>query len=129
MNTNKVFSILKLMAETGDFFANASLAAAIVYKNEIVGIGINEKKTHPFQKRFAKNQHSVYLHAETSAIKQALKKISVDELKYAKMFVLRIKKDGTVAMSKPCPGCHRCIETFGIKKVYYTTDAGEWNKL
>ena len=46
---------------------NARLAACVVYKNDIVSFGLNEKKSHPFQAKYGKNSDAVYLHAETSA--------------------------------------------------------------
>ena len=109
---------------------NARLAACIVYKNDVVAFGVNQMKSHPFQARYSKNTDSVFLHAETSAIKNALKCISVKELEKSTLYICRVKhhdqlKEKLVfGMSKPCPGCFRCINTFGISKVIFTLDNG-----
>jgi deoxycytidylate deaminase len=112
---------------------NSRLAAAVVYKGDIVALGVNEMKTHPFQAKYAKNDMAVYLHAETSAIKNSLREISVDELGQASLYVVRIKSTPchktVFGLSKPCCGCQRCIETFGLKKVYYTLDNGQYGTL
>lgn len=114
---------------------NAKLAACIVYKNDIVSFGVNEMKSHPFQARYGKNKDSVYLHAETSAIKNALKYISQSELESSTLYICRVKySDFTKAkmmfgLSKPCPGCFRCINTYNIKKVIYTLDGYDYSVL
>lgn len=124
---NKIFNILKSLANSNDFTAGASMAACIVYGNDIVAFGVNENKSHPFQAKYAKNDLAVYLHAETSAIKNALKVLSTKDLSRSKIYILRIKRDGSVALAKPCEGCQRCIRTFGISKIAYTTDNGEFS--
>ena len=118
----KLFNLLKTLALSGEKVANAQLAAAIVYKNEIIAFGQNQYKTHPFQSRFSKNENAIFLHAETCAIYNALKKLSLEEISKTTLYVLRIKSDKTTGTSKPCSGCMQCIATFGIKHVYYTED-------
>ena len=111
---------------------NARLAACIVYKNDVVAFGINQMKSHPFQARYGKNSDSVFLHAETSAIKNALRFITIDELEKSTLYICRVKHHGQVlgfGMSKPCPGCFRCINAFNIPKVIYTLDNGTYGVL
>lgn len=112
---------------------NSRLAAAVVYRGDIVAFGTNVMKTHPFQARYAKNDKAIFLHAETSAIRNALKEISIDELEASILYVVRVKSTPThgsvFGLSRPCCGCQRCIETFGIKNVYYTLDNGQYNVL
>ena len=114
---------------------NARLAACIVYKNDIVSFGVNEMKSHPFQAKYGKNSNSVYLHAETSAIKNALKYITQPELEKSTLYICRVKymdpsKNKMIfGLSKPCPGCFRCINTFGIRQVIYTLDNDGYSML
>ena len=111
---------------------NARLAACIVYKNDVVSFGVNQMKSHPFQARYGKNTDSVFLHAETAAIKNALKCISVKELEKSTLYICRVKHHGQLlgfGMSKPCTGCFRCINTFNIPKVIYTLDNGSYGVL
>lgn len=107
---------------------NARMASCIVYKNDVIAFGINEMKSHPFQAKFGKNSEAVFLHAETSAIKNALKYVSVELLEKCTLYVCRIKhydfnKNKLVfGTAKPCCGCLRCINTFNLKKVVYSLD-------
>lgn len=113
----------------------ARLASCVVYKNEIVSIGVNQLKSHPFQARFAKNEDSIFLHAETHAIKNALKIITVEQLSKSHLYVCRVKycdtgkKKFIWGLSKPCAGCMRAIATFDIKKVVYTCDGVDYKYL
>lgn len=112
------------------------IAACIVYKNEIVSVGINQLKSHPFQAKFSRHADAIFLHAETDAIKNALKHISVSDLSKATLYICRVKYDEQDTkkiqmrgMCKPCEGCQRAIATFNIKKVVYTCDDGSHKYL
>jgi deoxycytidylate deaminase len=114
---------------------NARLAACVVHKNNIVAFGVNEMKSHPFQAKYGKNKDSVYLHAETSAIKNALKYISLEQLKSSTLYICRVKFSDSsktkmiFGISKPCSGCFRCINSFDIGKVIYTLDGEDFAHL
>jgi deoxycytidylate deaminase len=114
---------------------NNRMSACIVYQNEVVAFGVNERKSHPFQAKFLKNEHAIFLHAEVSAIKNALKHITVEELEKTTLYICRVKftdmkKKGLMfGLSKPCCGCERCIHTFGIQNVIYTLDSGGYSVL
>ena len=121
--TKKIISDLTKAAKDAPKVANYKLAAAIVYKNRIISIGSSSYKTSPFQKRYAADEYKIFLHAEISAIKRALRYLAVDDLKNTSLYVCRVKKAGW-GNSKPCIGCQRAIAEFGIKKVFYTTEDG-----
>jgi deoxycytidylate deaminase len=114
---------------------NARLSACIVYKGDIVSFGVNEMKSHPFQARYGKNKDSVFLHAETSAIKNALKYIATEELEKSTLYICRVKFQNYTkqklifGLSRPCSGCFRCINTFNIKNVIYTLDGDGYATL
>ena len=118
----KHLNTLEKVAEAQPVTAGARIAAAIVIRNDIIAVGNNQKKTHPFQERFKKNDEAIYLHAETDCIKNALKHVDQDKLSKATLYVCRIKKDGTWGLAKPCKGCMKAIATFNIKNVIYSTD-------
>lgn len=110
--------------------ARAKIAAAVVIKNEIVSFGENQLRTHPFQLKYGKNTDAVYWHAETHAIYNALKRVPVEELTRASLYVVRVKKpaagsgDWVLGLAKPCRGCEFCMTTFGIQRVVYSVDDG-----
>lgn len=106
--------------------SGARVAASIIYKNKIISVGTNSLKSHPFQKKFASGEHAIYLHAETDAIRLALRYLTEAELAKATLYVCRVKHENGAAtplvwgLSKPCIGCQRAIATFNISKVVYS---------
>ena len=108
--------------------SGARLAAAIVYKNRIISIGINQKRSHPFHAKYSVNEDAIYLPAETDTIRGALRYLSEKQLSKSTLYVCRIKhKNGPGSpiiwgLSKPCIGCQRAIATFDIKNVVYSEE-------
>jgi deoxycytidylate deaminase len=101
------------------------LVSAIYIKGRPIAWGFNQMKSHPFQALHAKNDHAIYWHSETQCIHNALKRVSVDDLKAATMYVARRKLgDGqeTYGMAHPCIGCMNAIIKYGIRRVVYTLD-------
>lgn len=123
-------NILQTLAETVPSHYRGRLAAALVYKNEIISFGMNQMKSHPFQSKFSSNVESIYLHAETDAIRLALKKYDAEIVSKSKLYVCRVKYADTNhtkiirGLARPCEGCQRAIATFNIKHVCYSTDTG-----
>ena len=123
----KYFNYLTKIATTIEPVRRARLAACLVYKNEIISVGYNQKKSHPFQKQFGKNEEAIFLHAETAAIVNAVKTHDLETIKKSSMYVLRLKRVGkspvlVQGLAKPCIGCQRAVAQFDISDVYYTTD-------
>lgn len=125
----------KLAISNEDCKDSAKMSAAIVKRNEIISFGFNSMKTHPLMRKYGKNKESVYLHAEISAIKNALRTMSIQELNGSDLYICRVKKTAPYAkgyvwgLAKPCEGCARAIIDFGIKNVYYTTDTNKEFKV
>lgn len=109
--------------------SNARIAAAVVRRGEIISLGHNRLKSHPFQLRFGRNHESIYWHAETAAIHSAYKR-TPELLDGASLYVLRVKRPSSTVKhwilgnAKPCPGCATAIQMFGIRHTHYTTDEG-----
>lgn len=120
----KILNMLREQSINNESVDGSKHAAAVVIKNKIVGVGVNSYKSHPFANKYSAREGAIYFHAETSAIYDALRYVSKDELKKATLYVARVNKNGDDAMSKPCSGCSRCIEDFGIRNVVYTTEEG-----
>ena len=125
-------TLLKLAQDSSDWNeCKASHTACIVSKNTIISFGFNQRKTHPFQARYGKNDEAIYWHAESHAIHNALKRIDKEELEKSTLYVVRVKSDETdhskfiPAISKPCEGCMRAIRDYGIREVIYTEDSDE----
>ena len=107
-------------------------AAAVVYRNRIISIGMNSMKSHPMAAKYGKNEHAIFLHAEVAAIKNALREINVDDFSKCDIYITRVKKEKPFTkkfvwgLAKPCPGCARAIAEFGFKKTIYTCDNGDY---
>lgn len=110
---------LLVIAEDASDFHRHKHAASIYIGNRLISIGVNQLKTHPLQKKFGINDDAIYLHAEVDAIRNALKRVSLLDLKYATLYVAK-SKAGTPKMSKPCAGCQKAIIHFGISNVFWT---------
>lgn len=132
---SKILDLLSKVAVTVEPVASARIAAAIVYKNDIISFGVNQRKSHPFQAQFCRNHQSIFLHAETDAIKNALKFIDQETLSRSTLYICRMKYVGTdrrkfvYGLSKPCDGCMRAIANFDIKNVVYSLDDGGYGIL
>lgn len=125
---DKMMTQLSNIAQDVNGIGSARLAAAIVHKRDIVSIGINKRKSHPFQKKYGKNQDAIFLHAEILAIHNALKRISPEELSKSSLYVCRMrytdqtKRGMEYGLACPCDGCKKAIAAFEIKNVFYTQD-------
>lgn len=95
-------------------------ACSILYKNQIIGYGVNKRKTHPLQNKYQKRIDCNYLHAEIDALVQVINKHGTDILQDCSMIVCRTFKNGELASSKPCSGCMKAIEAFNLRRVFYT---------
>jgi deoxycytidylate deaminase len=101
----------------------------ILKKNKILSIGINNSKTHTRNLQFdyfAKNgtdlRREVGLHSEISAIIRGGREDYSDCV-----FVnIRINSEGKLLYSAPCRGCRSCLYQTGYKRLYYSTNSGEF---
>lgn len=124
----KILNQLRLIAEDVEPVKTARIAAAIAIGGTIVGLGVNQKKSHPLQARFTKHSSAIYQHAEISAIHNALKRVTYSELAKATLYVVRRRKntetkhweDGSAC---PCEGCQKAINFFRIGKVVHTENS------
>lgn len=123
--SDKYMDILEKLACSVEPAGNAKISACIVFKNSIISFGHNQLKSHPFQLKYGRNSDSIYMHAETSAIYNALKFLTPDEFKKSRLYVCRVKKiknEYCWGLSMPCEGCARAIVSFGIKNVFYSAE-------
>lgn len=96
------------------------VGAAIFLGNRLLQIGWNSKKTSP-RVDSVFNWH----HAETAALIGSTK----SDLTRATIYVVRVRKSGTLAMARPCKVCRGLLRSSGIKKVVYSDRNGKPKKL
>lgn len=90
--------------------------AIIMKGGSVISVGVNRARNHPSVVSHPKQEAAV--HAEVAAIKSA----RGADLRGAVIYVARVLRDGSPAMSKPCEYCQEAIAAAGIKKVFYTID-------
>src|SRR6266478_6526269 len=74
-------------------------------------------RSHPLQKHFAKlsgNPERIYLHAELAAL------LKCGTKQPHTISVVRIKKDGTTGLAKPCAAYQLALKHWGVKVINYT---------
>lgn len=128
----KLKEVMTAMALSSDHH-RCKHSALISYKNHVISVACNRIKSHPFQKKFGRAEEAIFLHAEVSAISQALKRITLKQLSKSVMHVVRVSINSDdnpfFCYSKPCKGCMRAIEEFDIQKVLYTNEDGKFISL
>lgn len=45
---------------------------------------------------------------------------------YSEVYVARVKRDGSLAMAKPCPRCMAIMRSHRVEMVYYSISPTEW---
>lgn len=131
MYNERIFTKLVKAAQESDH-SWAKVSACIVQRGVPLEIGTNRNKSHPFQLKYSRNKESIFLHAEISAIKNAMRFLSLDDLEHTDLYVCRmknIKGNMVYGLAKPCEGCMKAIVEFGIKTVYFTTNEGTIEQL
>jgi len=91
------------------------VGACIARGRRILSAGCNQVKTHPMMLRFNNNFVSS-LHAEMHAC------IGVDPeaLFGSDIYVVRVRRDGSLGLSKPCKICREFLEELGIRRAFYS---------
>lgn len=117
----RFISLAQKMAEDVEPWAGVRIASVLAYRGDLLSIGYNSSKTHPFQARFGKNRHAVHWHAETLCISNAINRNHAELLAKSTMYVVRITMGNEPALSRPCQGCAKAIHTHRIRRVLYST--------
>jgi deoxycytidylate deaminase len=98
-------------------FRRHRVGAALFYKNRLVNIGWNRKKSHP-QCPTERSQH-----AEFNVF------IGIASASKCTLYVAMLTRSGDVGIAKPCEICERYISGMGITKVFYTNRDGRLEQL
>lgn len=110
------------LARAGERVGGARLGAILVIGNRVMSMGQNLYKTHPMQKRFARRPDAIFQHAEINCLINFLRNNDAAELKKATLYVGRVfgEEMDQIGEAKPCPGCTKAINHYGIGKVVHT---------
>jgi deoxycytidylate deaminase len=124
----RILRTLEIMAHDVAPVKTARLAAALAIRGQVLSLGNNQLKSHPFHLRFGKNRDSLYWHAETHCIHNFIRKHDPNLLQKTTLYVVRLKRpyegsrDFVKGMARPCKGCMRCIQDFGVPRIVYSNN-------
>lgn len=96
---------------------NASFrhGAVLADKKVVVAAGFNSYKTHP---NLSEHTDFPHLHAEQSAMFRR----GLENCTGLDLYVIRVRRDGSIGYSKPCDVCCHFINEAGISNVYYSAE-------
>ena len=99
------------------------VGSIIALSGRVLGRGFNKYfSINNLSRKFFSNYlgHEVYnsIHAEIMALKNSYK----SKIRGATLYVCRIKKNGSLGLSKPCARCMNAIRELGISKIVYSTE-------
>jgi len=106
----RFFQLAKRLTEFSDHHQH-SIGSVIVKKNRVISVGHNSLKTHTHSPHGFKSTHSEF---------KACWGANPKDLKGASIYVYRQRRDGSLALARPCSSCYSFIKSCGIKYVYYT---------
>lgn len=87
------------------------VGAAIIVGRKRISIGWNVIKTHPLSSRCT-------THAEIQALKGR-------DVVGGSIYVVRLLRNNTLGMSRPCSKCLETLRLVGINRIYYYNGRGE----
>lgn len=97
----------------------------LLIRNNIVSIGTNSYiKTSPLS--FKYGARDGFIHSELSAIVNAARSI---DLTKTTCYNVRISLTGQVKLSMPCPSCQKVLTAFDIRRCYFTTEQGNFERF
>lgn len=110
----RFFKLAEKLAQKSDH-PDHKHGAVLVKKNNITGLGFNQIKTHTK----SPNEFRM-IHAEFSAILNS----GLEDFSNCELYVVRKRKNGELANSKPCASCYSMIQKLGVEICYFSTDNG-----
>ena len=132
MSDEHLFRMARAVSLQSDYCGSARIGCIAVYKGSVLAKGFNTDKTHTIQSRYNvmryKNSGNRYLPPKAHAELTVAQKIKYLDIDFARVhiYVYRELKDGTLAMSRPCPACYAALKQMGIKHIHYTTDQNSY---
>lgn len=102
-------------------------------KNKLISIGKNDETRqcagiYNLAVRFnvEKFKKYAYRHAEIDCIRRVWGKRYITGRE--KMVVVRIKRDGSLGLAKPCNNCQQILSAMNFNKIWYSTDNGDFEQ-
>ena len=117
---HRYISLASKVAEQSDY-GKFRHGAVLVKGNSVRNVSCNKHRHCNFGTRFRESNTGIpTLHAELGAILGMDRSVTQG----ATVYVVRINREGTPRMSKPCPMCESALKHVGVKRVVYTDRDG-----
>ena len=100
---------------------NHRVGAVLMKNNHALASGFNQLR---HQGTIKTSHWKGSLHAEVACLIDALRKVPKSKIRGTTLVVVRLKRDGTLGLAFPCKDCYDLIESFGIKRVIFSTNTG-----
>lgn len=91
--------------------------AVVVKKGKVIQSGRNQYCSLQRVKHF-QSKKIWSIHAEMNVLAGLPKKIT----RGAEIYIVRVRRDGTLSNSKPCSICMSLIQGAGIRRIFYSVD-------
>ena len=101
----------------------------LVDKHRIISSGHNSStRCSPLQKKMdvfrfgSPDQHKGPVHAETACLLPLIRQGY--DMSKSDLYIVRRHKDGSLALSRPCPGCMSLLRANGVRRVFFSVEGG-----
>ena len=129
----RFFKFAREASKKADYHGSSgspAIGTIAVYKGSIVAEAWNTNKTSPLQAKYNVYRYNnpslpAKLHSEVAIIHRLRWKFG-DNLDWSKVEIYNYReyKDGSLACSKPCRSCEKCLLDFGIRTICWTDSDG-----
>ena len=106
----------------------------VVFKNKILTIGRNQKKSHSIHiknPRIGRNGNKIIDKSICSEWAALSKLKNTTNIPFNKITLInvRVDKNKNIKNSRPCTSCLSLCKFFDIRKIFYTNNSGNFEKL
>ena len=103
------------------------LGCVLIDGHRIISSGYNSfTKCSPLQKKMdmsrfgSPDQHKGPVHAETACLLPLIRQGY--DMSRSDLYIVRHHKDGSLALSRPCPGCMSLLRANGVRRVFFSVE-------
>ena len=122
------FRVADAVASLSDY-KQTKLGCVLVDKHRIISSGHNSStRCSPLQKqmdtaRFGfPDQHKGLVHAETACLLPLIRQGY--DMTRSDLYIVRRHKNGSLALSRPCPGWMSLLRANGVRRVFFSVEGG-----
>ena len=122
------FRVADAVASLSDH-KQTKLGCVLVDKHRIISSGHNSStRCSPLQKqmdtaRFGfPDQHKGLVHAETACLLPLIRQGY--DMSRSDLYIVRRHRNGSLAISRPCPGCMSLLRASGVRRVFFSVEGG-----